>query len=369
MMKVTIQRATLLRPLQMISGVVERRQTLPILANVLMTLTQDKLSLTATDLEIELIGTAALDQPAEQGAITVSARKLLDICRALPEEALLQVTLEGEHLMLRSGKSRFMLTTLPAHDFPNIEDSPFTTEFTIDQAKLKGLLTKTYFAMGQQDVRHYLNGALIDINQGIMKCVTTDGHRLAYSLINDIAMNDAKLRVILPRKSVLELMRLLDANNEVAVKVCAGEHHFRVMSSDFTFTSKLINAQYPDYEKLIPRTIENTAIASREALKQAFARASILSNEKFRGVRLQLDRDMLRILANNPEQEEAEEIVHLDYQGNNMEIGFNVAYLCDVLSTIASENIRCSFTGPNGVALIEAIEKDDSLYVVMPMRL
>lgn len=368
-MKVTIPRAILIRPLQMISGVVERRQTLPILANVLMTLTEDKLSLTATDLEIELIGTAVLDQPAEPGSITVSARKLLDICRALPEDALLQFALEGEQLLLRSGKSRFMLTTLPARDFPNIEDSPFTMEFTIDQARLKSLLTKTHFAMGQQDVRHYLNGALIDINQGVIKCVTTDGHRLAYSSINDVAMNNAKLRVILPRKSVLELMRLLDANNEVAVKVCVGENHFRVISSDFIFTSKLVNAQYPDYEKLIPRTIENTAVASREALKQAFARASILSNEKFRGVRLQLDRDILRVLANNPEQEEAEEIVHLDYQGNGMEIGFNVAYLLDVVSTIASETIRWSFTDPNGGVLIEPFEKDDSLYVIMPMRL
>lgn len=368
-MKVTIQRATLLKPLQMISGVVERRQTLPILANVLMTVTQEKLSLTATDLEIELIGTAHLDQSAEPGAITVSARKLLDICRALPEDALLQFSLEGEHLMLRSGKSRFMLTTLPAQDFPSIEDSPFTAEFTIDKAKLKSLLAKTHFAMGQQDVRHYLNGALIDINQGTIKCVTTDGHRLAYSSISDVTMSDAKLRVILPRKSVLELMRLLDANSQEAVKIYVGDNHFRAVSFDFTFTSKLINAQYPDYEKLIPRTIENTATASREALKQAFARASILSNEKFRGIRLQLDRDLLRILANNPEQEEAEEIVHLEYQGSGMEIGFNVAYLLDVVSTIASETIRWSFSDPNGGVLIEASEKDDSLYVVMPMRL
>ena len=366
-MKVTIERATLLKSLQMISGVVERRQTLPILANVLMTVKNEQLSLTATDLEIELIGIVSLNQPSEPGSVTVSARKLLDICRALPEDALVQLTLEGDHLALRSGKSRFMLTTLPAQDFPNIEDSPFTTEFTISQSKLKTLLGKTYFAMGQQDVRHYLNGALIDINQDTMKCVATDGHRLAYSSINHLGMND-KLRVILPRKSVLELMRLLDATED-NIKISIGEYHFRVTSPDFTFTSKLINAQYPDYEKLIPRSVENTAIAGRESLKQALARASILSNEKFRGVRLQLDRDLLRIVANNPEQEEAEELVHLEYQGNGMEIGFNVAYLLDVVSTIASEHIRWSFTDPNAGVLIESSEKDDSLYVVMPMRL
>lgn len=367
-MKLTIERATLLKPLQIISGVVERRQTLPILSNVLITLQENCLLLTGTDLEIELIGKTSLDQQAEPGSLTVSARKLLDICRALPDDAILQCTLENDHLLLRSGKSRFMLTTLPAQDFPKIEDSPFTTEFTIAQGKLKKLLSKTYFAMGQQDVRHYLNGTLIDINQNVMKCVATDGHRLAFSSIDDI-QNDTKLKLILPRKSVLELMRLLDSNDENEVQICIGEHHFRVIHNDFIFTSKLIHAQYPDYDKLIPRTIEHTAISSREALKQALVRASILSNEKFRGVRFQLDQDLLRIVANNPEQEEAEELVHLNYQGNGMEIGFNVAYLLDVVSTIASQNIRWSFTDPNGGVLIEADEKDDSLYVVMPMRL
>lgn len=369
-MKVTIQRAALLKPLQMISGVVERRQTLPILANVLVSTQENRLSLTATDLEIEMIGSAPLEEITDSGTITVSARKLLDICRALPEDAILHLVLEGDHLMIRSGKSRFMLTTLPAQDFPNVEDGPFSAQFKIGQAKLKKLLSKTYFAMGQQDVRHYLNGTLFDINQGVVKCVATDGHRLAYSSIQDAMIGNTQAKVILPRKSVLELIRLLDANSEEDALVCIGDNHFRVISSDFTFTSKLINAQYPDYDKLIPRSVANTAIASREALKQALTRASILSNEKFRGIRLQLDRDLLRIMANNPEQEEAEELVQLEYQGNGIEIGFNVAYLLDVVSSIASENIRWSFTDPNGGVLIEASDnKDDSLYVVMPMRL
>ncbi len=366
-MKMTIQRAALLKPLQIISGVVERRQTLPILANVLVTVSDDKLSLTATDLEIELIGTATLEQAAESGSITVAARKLLDICRALPEEAVLQFTSEGDHLALRSGKSRFMLTTLPVDEFPSIEKVSFTTEFVLSQAKLKNLLGKIHFAMGQQDVRHYLNGALIDINNGTMKCIATDGHRLAYSSMNDDTLKDAKTQVILPRKSVLELMRLLDTNNENNVTICLGENHFRVISTDFIFTSKLIHAQYPDYTKLIPRNVENTAIASREALKQALARASILSNEKFRGVLLYIDQDRLRIVANNPEQEEAEELIHLDYKGNGVEMGFNVAYLLDVISAIASEHVRWSFSDANGGVLFEAHEKDDSLYVVMPM--
>jgi DNA polymerase-3 subunit beta len=376
-MKVTIQRSALLKPLQMISGVVERRQTLPILANVLVTVKDQKLFLTGTDLEIEMIGVAPLEQVIEAGSITVSARKLLDICRALPDDAELQLALEGSQLVLRSGKSRFMLTTLPAHDFPSVDEGPFSAEFSIQQTKLKKLLSKTHFAMGQQDVRHYLNGALFDINQGVVKCVATDGHRLAFSSTEDVNVNDTQIRVILPRKSVLELIRLLD-NSENDVSVCIGDNHFRVISSDFTFTSKLINAQYPDYDKLIPRNVVNTAIASREMLKQALTRASILSNEKFRGIRLQLDSDLLRIVANNPEQEEAEELVHLEYQGNSVEIGFNVAYLLDVVSTIASETIRWSFNDPNGGVLIESTEteggseggnRDYSLYVVMPMRL
>lgn len=367
-MKVTIQRSELLKSLQMINGVVERRQTLPILSNVLMVVKDGKLFLTGTDLELEMISNAQLTEVTESGTITVTARKLLDICRALPEDAEIQLTLEGDHLLLRSGKSRFMLATLPAKDFPNVEDGPFTTQFEISKAKLKKLLGKIHFAMGQQDVRHYLNGALFDINQGVVKCVATDGHRLAFSSISEVAMGDTQTRVILPRKSVLELIRLLESSDE-NVTVCIGDNHFRVISPEFTFTSKLINAQYPDYDKLIPRSVANTAVASREALKQAFTRASILSNEKFRGVRLQLDNDTLRIMANNPEQEEAEELVQLEYQGNNVEIGFNVAYLLDVVSTIASENIRWSFSDPNGGVLIEAFDKDDSLYVVMPMRL
>lgn len=371
-MKVIIQRDALLKPLQMISGVVERRQTLPILSNVLLSVKNQTLSLTGTDLEIELIGNASAESITEPSAITVSARKLLDICRALPEDSMIELVVEGDHAVLRSGKSRFMLTTLPAQDFPSIESGAFSTEFTISQAKLKKLIGKVYFAMGQQDVRHYLNGALFEVNQGIVRCIATDGHRLAFGSMSDVAYDGPQTKIIIPRKSVLELMRLLDANTDDTINVSIGDNHFRVACTAFTFTSKLINAQFPDYDKLIPKNVEHTAIASREMLKQALTRASILSNEKFRGVRLHLDRDSLKIVANNPEQEEAEEQIQLDYQGSSMEIGFNVSYLLDVVSTIASESIRWSFTDPNGGVLMESLEdkeKDDSLYVVMPMRL
>lgn len=368
-MKVTMQRAALLKPLQMISGVVEKRQTLPILSNVLVSVRDNTLALTGTDLEIELTGSAPINEVTAQGSATVSARKLLDICRALPEEAVITWALEGDHVVLRSGRSRFLLATLPVDEFPAVEECTFTTEFTINQAKLKKLISKVYFAMGQQDVRHYLNGTLFDINQGVMKCVATDGHRMAFSSIDQVESGASQIKVILPRKSVLELLRLLDATSEDMITLCLGENHFRAKSDDFVFTSKLINAPYPDYERLIPRSIQNTAIAGREALKQALARASILSSEKFRSVRLLLDRDSFRIFANNSEQEEAEEMIPVEYAGSEMEIGFNVAYLLDVVSTIATETIRWSFNDPNAGVLIESSEKDDSLYVVMPMRL
>jgi DNA polymerase-3 subunit beta len=371
-MQVTIQRATLLHTLQMISGVVEKRQTIPVLANVLIDVTSECVTLTATDLEIELIGRVIPDEVVTPGKITVSARKLLDISRALPEKAMISLTLEKEQLILRSGKSRYQLTTLPAEDFPNTGECSFKTELTFKQSQFKKLLSKVHFAMGQQDVRHYLNGALFDINQGVMKCVATDGHRLALSSIDydeKLVANDTGAKIILPRKSVLELLRLLDGNSDNDIKISIGDNHFRVTGVDYVFTSKLISAAYPDYTKLIPRSITNLASASREALKHALVRASILSNEKFRGIRCQLEKNSLRIVANNPEQEEAEEIIALEYDGDEFEIGFNAAYLLDAVSALTSESIRWSFNDPNGGVLIESGEKDNTVYVVMPMRL
>ncbi|MDX1901570.1 MAG: DNA polymerase III subunit beta [Gammaproteobacteria bacterium] len=371
-MKVTLKRSALLKPLQTISGVVERKQTMPILANVLLVANEQGLSLTATDTELELIGNAEVDEVAVPGSITVSARKLLDICRALPEDAVLHIEHEGPHVVLRSGRSRFLLATLPIEDFPVVENVSFKTVFRMSQARLKKLLTNIHFAMGQQDVRHYLNGALFDIQSSTLKCVATDGHRLAFSQFQGLPDDVVSMKVILPRKSVVELIRLLDANSEEDITISIGENHFRVQAHDFTFTSRLVSAQYPDYERLIPRQVQKTALADRETFRQALVRAAILSSEKFRGVRLQLDQDALRIIANNPEQEEAEETIHLEYQGSEMELGFNVAYLLDVLSAVGTEKIRCSFNELTSGVLFEPVEDTSSLYlclyVVMPVR-
>ena len=369
-MDITIQREALLKPLQAINGVVEKKQTLPILSNVLLNV-KDKLFLTGTDLEVELIGCVTCETITAEGTTTVSVRKLFDICRTLPEGALIRLNLEKNYLVVRAADSYFMLNTLPPTDFPNIEVSEYPVSFSIKQTSLKNLLTKTYFAMGQQDVRHYLNGAFIDINQGVMKCVAADGHRLALASIHDDQIGDVEARLILPRKSVLELIRLLSHESEDEVSISIGENRFRIDAADFIFTSKLINAQYPDYNRLIPKG-DMVAIGDPESIRQALARASILSNEKFRGVRFQLQPNKLCITANNSDQEQAEEAVSLEYSGKTIEIGFNVAYLLDVVSSIIAAKckmIRFIFTDSNNGVLIEPMEGDNSMYVVMPMRL
>jgi len=367
-MDIVVQREALLKPLQAVSGVVERKQTLPILSNVLLTIKDGHLHLTGTDLEIELIGFVSIESQSAQGMATVSARKLFDICRTLPESSVLRLSVEKNYLVVRAHESCFMLNTLPAQDFPNIEDSDYPAQFTIKQSHLKNLLTKTYFAMGQQDVRHYLNGTFLDIGQQSIKCVAADGHRLALATIHDENIGNVEARVILPRKSVLELIRLISNDNDHDVTIHIGDSRIRLITPDYIFTSKLINAQYPDYNRLIPKGT-TIAVGDRESIKQALIRASILSNEKFRGVRFQLEPSKLRITANNSDQEQAEEAVTLDYAGNNMEIGFNVAYLLDVVSAITTKSIRCAFTNPNDGVLIEPAESDHSMYVVMPMRL
>src|SRR3990167_540970 len=368
MMDITIQREALLKPLQSISGVVEKKQTLPILSNVLMTVKDEKLLLIGTDLEIELIGIVDIESLITAGAVTVSARKLFDICRTSLEGARLRFTLEGNSLVVRTQDSHFILNTLPTQDFPHLENISYPITLKLHQHLLKKLLSQTYFAMGQQDVRHYLNGTFLDISKGAIKCVAADGHRLALTSIQDERVGNIETQVILPRKSVLELMRLLSDENKEEAKIGIADGRLCVTTSDYIFTTKLINAQYTDYSRLIPR---GTLIATgdREVIKQALTRASILSNEKYRGVRFQLEPNKLRITANNADQEQAEEAVTLDYSGSNIELGFNVAYLLDVVSSITSKTIRCAFTDPNNGVLIESAESDQSLYVVMPMRL
>jgi DNA polymerase-3 subunit beta len=352
------------------AGVVERRQTLPILANVLLALNGRRLSITGTDLEVELVGHVELEaEPAAQGEITIPARKLVDICKSLPDGSQLEFTLDDQRLVIHSGRSRFTLSTLPAADFPSVQNSPGSVELELKQSDLKRLIDRTGFAMAQQDVRYYLNGMLWEVCPTTLRSVATDGHRLAMcTLARSNAVSDQGLQVILPRKGVIELSRLL-TGEEGNVTVVIGTNHFRANTGGFQFTSKLVDGKFPDYERVLPRVTSKIVYGDREELRHAFQRASILSNEKYRGVRLNLTSASLRIVANNPEQEEAEEEVSVDYQGETLEIGFNVSYLLDVLSVLSDRNVKMSLSDANSSVLLEEAETGDSLYVVMPMRL
>jgi DNA polymerase-3 subunit beta len=367
-MKFSVTRESLLKPLQLVAGVVERRQTLPVLSNVLIRLQGNKLSLVGTDLEVELVGRITLESAGEDGEVTVPARKLLDICRSLPESANINFFTEGQKIIIKSGKSRFTLSTLSATDFPSIEDSPSAVELTIQQKQLKRLIDRTAFSMAQQDVRYYLNGMLFELKPGHIRTVATDGHRLALCThsINTSAQNTH--HAILPRKGVMELLKLLtDADGDV--RLLFGNSHIRAFLTDFTFTSKLVDGKFPDYDRVLPKGGTKRVQADREQLRLAFSRTAILSNEKYRGVRLHLTSGLLTMVANNPEQEEAEEQMSVDYAGESLEIGFNVSYLVDVLGVLAGEKALMTLSDPNSSVLLEESEEGDSVYVVMPMRL
>jgi DNA polymerase-3 subunit beta len=367
-MHFTIQREALLKPLQLVAGVVERRQTLPVLSNVLLVVEGQQLSLTGTDLEVELVGRVTLEEPAESGEITVPARKLMDICKSLPSDALIDIRIDEQKLLVKAGRSRFSLSTLPANDFPTVEEGPGSLTFSLVQSKLRRLIERTSFAMAQQDVRYYLNGMLLEVQTGILRAVATDGHRLAMCSMEAAIEQVERHQVIVPRKGILELARLL-TEQDGNVSIVLGQHHIRATTGDFTFTSKLVDGKFPDYERVLPRGGDKLVVADRQGLREAFSRTAILSNEKYRGIRLQLESGLLKIQANNPEQEEAEEEIVVDYNGSALEIGFNVSYLLDVLSVMTTDQVRLILSDSNSSALVQEADNDDSSYVVMPMRL
>ncbi len=368
-MKFTIQREALLKPLQTICGVVERRQTLPILSHVLIQCDGQQLTMTATDLEVEMVATATVES-AENGETTLPARKFMDICRTLPEGAKISLSVDGERATLRAGKSRFTLSTLPVGDFPNIEAVADSLNFSISQQNFKSLIDHTAFAMAQQDVRYYLNGLMLELEDGTLRSVATDGHRLAMCEYKADIKGGNSRQIILPRKGVTELARLLeDDSSEVKVEV--GINHIRLRINDLVYTSKLIDGKFPDYQRVLPEKSDKFLIGDRELLRQALARASILSNEKYRGIRLLLDANALRIVANNPEQEEAEEEIEVEYSNDPLEIGFNVNYVVDALNAINMDKVQVAFSDANSSCLITAAGDGavQCKYVVMPMRL
>lgn len=365
-MKLSATRETLLKPLQAVIGVVERRQTMPILANVLLVARDGQLAVTATDLEVELVASTEVEVDSG-GEVTVPGRKLLDICRALPESAKIAISQSGEKLMIRSGRSKFSLTTLPAAEFPTVDDINSTQSIDVPQCTLIRLLEKTHFSMAQQDVRYYLNGLLIETGGQHLRAVATDGHRLA---LCQQELEGAKLdeqQVIVPRKGVLELQRLLTGEGAVSLEL--GSNHVRIQLDGIRFTSKLIDGRFPEYERVIPQDTSNQLSADRAAFKGALQRTAILSNEKYRGIRLIIRDSGVTIQAHNPEQEEAEEELEVEYSGDDIEIGFNVNYLLDALGAIEADEVTLSVQDSNSSCLLREPDTDDTRFVVMPMRL
>ncbi len=366
-MKTTIKRENLLTPLQQVIGAVERRQTLPILGNVLLKSSGGDLSVTATDLEIEMVARIDVDE-AEEFQTTLPARKLLDICKALPSAATINFSVDENRVLLASARSRFTLASLAAKDFPGLDEIEIQQSFSIPQKLLKTLFDKTSFAMAQQDVRYYLNGILMEISAGKIKLVATDGHRLALSEISIDTNVGEDRQIIIPRKAVLELSRLLEAVDNPVTCVLS-QNHLRIETESLIFTTKLIDGKFPDYQRVIPVDGNKTMEVDREILRQAMSRIAILSNEKYRGIRLTLSSGNLSIQANNPDQEEAEEELQVDYNEADVEIGFNVTYLIDVLNVLNSEKVQVKLKDSNSSAIISDSKDDSSLYVVMPMRL
>ncbi len=369
-MDIKLQRESLLKPLQNVIGVVERKQTLPILANVLVRIQGDEISITGTDLEVELSARSKLEiEHSHSTEFTVSGRKLLDICKALPEEAPIELNYQDQRLAIKSGRSRFTLSTLSAIEFPKFEAQEKHLSFNIAQREFLQLIQRSCFAMAQQDVRYYLNGMLFEATTGSLRAVATDGHRLATNFTQLAIPEIPRLQIIVPRKGIVELLRLL-TDSDGTVEITIGGSQIRVAHENFIFTSKLVEGRFPDYDRVIPKNSDKTILLERDELKQALQRASILCNEKFRGIRLELHTNMLRIVANNPEQEIAEEELIIDYQHEELSIGFNVNYLLDILNTAEPGNIKMSFTDSNSSVLIEEEQPlFNALFVVMPMRL
>jgi len=365
-MKLSAARDVLLKPLQAVIGVVERRQTMPILSNVLLVAKDGELAVTATDLEVELVAQAEV-AVADGGEITVSGRKLLDICRALPEGSDIDISVSGEKLVVRSGRSKFSLATLPAAEFPSVEDIKAGQTIEVKQETLGRLIEKTHFSMAQQDVRYYLNGMLLETGGKFLRAVATDGHRLAMCEADLDAASLDEQQVIVPRKGVLELQRLMSGEGSLNIEL--GPNHVRIQLEGIRFTSKLIDGRFPEYDRVIPKESSNELSADRESFKAALQRTAILSNEKYRGIRLIIRDSGVVMQAHNPEQEEAEEELEVQYSGEDIEIGFNVNYLLDALGAVSGDEVTLSVLDGNSSCLIRQPGRDDCKFVVMPMRL
>lgn len=367
-MQFTITREQLLKPLQQVCGVLGSRPSIPVINNILLEIKENRLFMTGTDLEVELTTQAELlEAVVSKGKMTIPAKKFLDICRTLPDDSVISVQFDDDRALIRADRSKFNLATLPASDYPNLMDWKAEVDFTIDQATLAKLIESTQFSMANQDARYFLNGMKFETEGNLLRTVATDGHRLA---VCTMALDQELLAhsVIVPRKAVLELARLIGHNSE-PVRLEISTNNLRISMNGIVFTSKLIDGRFPDYRRVFPRNPDRILEADAEVLKRALVRASILSNERFRGVRLALSNNLLKLTANNPEQEEAEEIIDVSYDNTDMEIGFNISYLLDVINTLKCQRVRLNLVDASSSCLIEDVDNSTAEYVIMPMRL
>lgn len=360
----------LLNPLSIVSGIVERRHTLPVLANVLIKKKDKDITFTSTDIEIQIKTQIELEHSEGNQDTTVNAKKLLDILKALPDDKDVGLNLKDNKFTITSGKSKFNLQTLPANDFPEMAKAgEFTHQIVLKQKQFKDLLNKVQYAMAVQDIRYYLNGLLLIIDKDQLSVVATDGHRLAYASMKNDTGIDGKKDMILPRKTVLELQRLLQDNeNDIQIEMSANQIRFTF--NQIELTSKLVEGKFPDYQRVIPTDYEQKITLSRQLLQQSLQRVAILSNEKFKGVRCLIESNTIKISSTNTDQENALEELDVDYTGDSLDIGFNVTYLLDVLSHQKTENIVLNLGKSANQSVLITVEDDaDFKYVVMPMRI
>ena len=366
-MKFTISREVLLQPLTQVIGVVERRQTLPVLANFMLSARGGQLTITGTDMEVELISTVAADV-AQEGEITVPARKMVDIIKALPDGAGITFNLNGDKAMLSAGRSRFTLSTLPASEFPATDQVETLENIVVGEATLKKLMDKTSFAMANQDVRYYLNGLLFDFGGDQLRAVATDGHRLAICDLEGGVSIANERQLIVPRKGVMELSRMLSGDDD-EVTLAIGRNHIRLVKGDTTFTSKLIDGRFPDYRAVVPVGADKQMLVDKDLFIHALQRTAILSNEKYKGVRLEAAGSTIKIIAHNPQHEEAVEEIEAELNFERLAVGFNVTYLLDALVAIDTDKVSLELKDANSSCLVSAPDSDINRHVVMPLKL
>ncbi|MBB5393927.1 MULTISPECIES: DNA polymerase III subunit beta [unclassified Herbaspirillum] len=368
MQLVKTQRDTLLRPLQIVSGIVERRHTLPILANILIRKDGEKVSFLSTDIEVQITTHAEVGSGSDAVATTVAARKLLDILRALPDSGEVSISLANKRLTVQSGKSRFALQTLAAEEFPTVAQAEqYNAQVTLPQKTLKHLFNMVHFSMAQQDIRYYLNGLLLVVEGKNVIAVATDGHRLAFCQVAT-EQEFPRQEVIIPRKTIIELQRLLDESDE-EVKLEIANNQVKLSFADIELISKLVEGKFPDYTRVVPKGYKNSFTISREQLLRSLQRAAIMTSDKFKGVRWVIAPGSLKISSTNADQEEAVEELEIDYGGDTVDIGFNVSYLLDVLNNLKNDYVNIALGDANSSALVTIPDNADFKYVVMPMRI